>query len=72
MVRREGILVEIEKSLIEKGYEQTLVVTKDELEKSFLHHNGHFEEIFSRPVEDILVDWDLHKDNSVICFILKN
>lgn len=72
LVRREGILVEIEKSLIEKGYEQTLIVTKDELEKSFLHHNGHFEEIFSRPVEDILVDWDLHKDNSIICFILKN
>ncbi|MCM3601903.1 DUF2294 domain-containing protein [Robertmurraya korlensis] len=72
LVKRKGILVEIEKSLIEKGYEQTLLVTKDELEKSYLHHNGHFEEIFSRPVEDILVDWDLHNDDSIICFVLKN
>jgi uncharacterized protein YbcI len=72
LVKREGILVEIEKLLIEKGYEQTLLVTKDELEKSFLHHNGHFEEIFSRPVADILVDWDLHNDDSIICFVLKN
>ncbi|MGI8387270.1 Na-translocating system protein MpsC family protein [Robertmurraya sp. P23] len=72
LVKRKGILVEIEKSLIDKGYEQTLLVTKDELEKSFLHHNGHFEEIFSHPVADIFVDWNLHDDNSIICFILKN
>ncbi|WP_391558602.1 Na-translocating system protein MpsC family protein [Robertmurraya sp.] len=72
LVKREGILVEIEKSLIDKGYEQTLMVTKDELEKSFLHHNGHFEDIFSLPVADIFVDWDLQADNSIICFILKN
>ncbi len=72
LVKREGILIEIEKSLIAKGYEETLMVTKDELEKSYLHHNGHFEEIFSRPVADIFVDWNFHADNSIMCFILKN
>jgi uncharacterized protein YbcI len=71
LVKRDGILVQIEKALIEKGYEQTLLVTKDELEKSYLHRDGRFEEIFHNPVADIFVDWDLSEDRSIICFILK-
>jgi uncharacterized protein YbcI len=71
LVKREGILVQIEKALIAKGYEQTLIVTKDELEKSYLHRDGRFEEIFSNPVADIFVDWDLNEDRSIICFVLK-
>ncbi|WP_413302712.1 Na-translocating system protein MpsC family protein [Bacillus sp. 1P10SD] len=71
LVKRDGILVRIEKALIAKGFEQTLSVTKDELEKSYLHRDGRFEEIFSNPVGDIFVDWDFHEDNSIICFILK-
>jgi uncharacterized protein YbcI len=72
LVKRDGILIQIEKALIEKGYEHTLLVTKDELEKLYLHRNGHFEEIFNRPVADIFVDWDFDADNSMICFVLKN
>lgn len=71
LVKRDGILVRIEKTLIEKGFEQTLKVTKDELEKSYLHHDGRFEEIFSNPVADIFVDWDFNEDNSFMCFVLK-
>lgn len=71
LVKRDGILVRIEKALIAKGFEQTLSVTKDELEKSYLHRDGRFEEIFSNPVTDIFVDWDFHEDNSIICFVLK-
>ena len=72
LVKRDGILIQIEKALIDKGYEHTLLVTKDELEKLYLHRNGHFEDIFNRPVADIFVDWDFHADNSMICFVLKN
>jgi uncharacterized protein YbcI len=72
LIKRDGILVQIEKALIEKGYEQTLIVTKDELEKSYLHRDGSFEEIFSNPVADIFVDWDLSKDRSITCFVLKD
>jgi uncharacterized protein YbcI len=72
LVKRDGILIQIEKALIEKGYEHTLLVTKDELEKLYLHRNGHFEEIFSQPIADIFVDWDFNADNSMICFVLKN
>lgn len=71
LVKRDGILIKIEKKLIEKGYGQTLMVTKDELEKSYLHRNGHFEELLGSPVKDIFVDWDFHEDQSMICFILK-
>jgi uncharacterized protein YbcI len=71
LVKRYGILVPIEKALIAKGYEQQLLVTKDELEKSYYHHDGRFESIFKQPVADIFVDWNLNDDNSMMCFILK-
>lgn len=72
LIKREGILVQIEKALIKKGYDQTLIVTKDELEKSYFHRNGHFEDIFRLPVADIFVDWNLNEDNSMMCFVLKS
>ena len=72
LVKRDGILVQIEKALILKGYEQTLLVTKDELEKSYLHRDGRFEEIFKKPVADIFVDWDLSENRSIISFVLKD
>jgi len=71
LVKRDGILVQIEKQLIIKGYEQTLMVTKDELEKSYLHRDSRFEEIFRNPVADIFVDWDFSEDRSIMCFVLK-
>lgn len=71
LVKRDGILVQIEKALISKGYEQTLIVTKDELEKSFFHRNGHFGEIFNQQVADIFIDWNVNEDNSLIGFVLK-
>jgi uncharacterized protein YbcI len=71
LVKRDGILVRIERVLNAKGFEQTLLVTKDELEKSYLHRDGRFEEIFSNPVADIFVDWDFNEDKSIICFVLK-
>lgn len=70
LVKRTGILVPIEKALITKGYEQTLLVTKDELEKKYLHRDGRFEDIFNQSISDIFVDWNLHDDNSMLCFIL--
>ncbi|ULT57906.1 DUF2294 domain-containing protein [Neobacillus drentensis] len=72
LIKRDGILVQIEKALVSKGYEHTLLVTKDELEKSYLHRDGRFEEIFHNPVADILVDWDLSEDRSIMCFVLKD
>jgi uncharacterized protein YbcI len=71
LVKREGILIQIEKKLIEKGYEQNLMVAKDDLEKSYLHRDNRFEEIFRNPIADVFVDWDFSEDRSIICFVLK-
>ncbi|MBB3112504.1 uncharacterized protein YbcI [Paenibacillus phyllosphaerae] len=70
LVKRTGILVPIEKALIAKGYEQTLLVTKDELEKSYFNREGRFNEIFQQKVADIFVDWNLNDDNSMLGFVL--
>lgn len=71
IVKRVGILVPIEKALIERGFRQELHVTKDILEKSYLHRHGTFDQIFKQHVKDIFVDWDMNEDYSLICFILK-
>ncbi|HYK73483.1 MAG TPA: Na-translocating system protein MpsC family protein [Pseudoneobacillus sp.] len=71
LVKRFGILVPIEKALILKGFQEELLITKDELEKSYYHRDGRFETIFKQPVADIFVDWNVHEDNSMMCFILK-
>ncbi|MED4225421.1 Na-translocating system protein MpsC family protein [Neobacillus cucumis] len=70
LVKRYGILVPIEKALIQNGYEQALLVTKDKLEKTYLHQHGRFEEIFKKPITDIFVDWNLKEDRSLTYFFL--
>ena len=72
LIERKGILVPIEKSLIQKGYADELKVTKDELEKSHFHRSGKFEEIFQTSVKDIFIDWNFKEDKSYMAFILDN
>lgn len=69
-VERTGILIQIEKALIERGFEQELRYTKDQLEKSYFHRHGDFEEIFHKQVRDIFIDWNFHGNKSVLVFIL--
>jgi uncharacterized protein YbcI len=71
LVFRKGILVPIEKALLNKGYEQTLLVTKDDLEKTYYHRDGRFDEIFNAKIADIFVDWNLSEDQSMICLVVK-
>jgi uncharacterized protein YbcI len=71
LVKREGILIQIEKALISKGYKNELLITKDELEKEYFHRYSKFNEILTRVVRDIFIDWDLEKDKSLMAFILK-
>jgi len=71
IVKRIGILVPIEKALIAKGFQETLLVTKDDLEKTYFHRDGRFEEVFQQPVADIFIDWNLQGDDCIMCFVLK-
>ncbi|WP_102347842.1 DUF2294 domain-containing protein [Bacillus sp. Marseille-P3661] len=72
LIERIGILVQIEKALIENGFHTELLFTKDELEKRYFHRDGRFETIFKNPVRDIFVDWNLKKDKSMMAFIVRS
>lgn len=72
LVERSGILVQIEKALIAKGFERELKFTKDELEKTYFHRDGRFEDIFNKPVRDIFIDWNFKADKSLMAFILSS
>jgi uncharacterized protein YbcI len=70
LIERRGILVQIEKALIDKGFENELKFTKDELEKSYFHRYGRFGDIFHTSVKDIFIDWNFKEDKSYMAFIL--
>nr|WP_263325235.1 DUF2294 domain-containing protein [Neobacillus sp. Marseille-Q6967] len=72
LIERKGILIQIEKALIQKGFQQELKFTKDELEKTYFHRDGNFEDIFNKPVRDIFIDWNFKEDKSFIAFILSS
>ncbi|WHY01153.1 Na-translocating system protein MpsC family protein [Neobacillus sp. DY30] len=72
LIERRGILIQIEKALIEKGFENELKYTKDELEKTYFHRNGRFEDIFNKSVRDIFIDWKLKEDKSMMAIILRS
>ncbi|MDQ0256952.1 uncharacterized protein YbcI [Evansella vedderi] len=71
LVERVGILIPIEKALIQNGYQEELKLTKGNLEKSYFHHQSNFDDIFNTYVLDIFIDWDFKMDKSMICFVLK-
>lgn len=70
LIERSGILIQIEKALIAKGFQKELKFTKDELEKKYFHRDGRFEDIFKRPIIDIFIDWNFDEDKSLMAFIL--
>ncbi len=71
IVVREGVLVAIEKQLISFGIDETLRVSKLQLEKGLLQQFDDYVSILNVDILDIFVDWDFELDNSVITFILK-
>lgn len=71
IVIRKGILVEIEKMLIEIGFEEHLTIAKRKLEKGLLYDRKKlFEEYLNVQIDDIFVNWDFNLDKSTIIFIL--
>ncbi|UHA60623.1 DUF2294 domain-containing protein [Metabacillus litoralis] len=70
LIERKGILIPIEKSLIKKGFAEELKITKDELEKTYFHRYGKFDEILQANIKDIFIDWNFKEDKSFVAFIL--
>lgn len=70
LVERKGILIQIEKALISKGFQEELRYTKDDLEKEYFHHDDRFDGIFHKPVKDIFIDWNFKEDKSMMAIFL--
>ncbi|MFZ4451389.1 Na-translocating system protein MpsC family protein [Salibacterium aidingense] len=70
IITRFGILVKIEKELIQNGFGEHLRLAKRHLEKRLLDAS-HFEEILDTKVNNIFVDWDFNRDKSYIIIILQ-
>lgn len=69
LIRRDGILVRIEKELIKNGFEEALRLSKKGLEKRLLKHS-EINTILDGKATDLFVDWDFAQDKSYIIFVL--
>ncbi|MDQ0230370.1 Na-translocating system protein MpsC family protein [Metabacillus malikii] len=72
LVERKGILITLEKALINHGFGEELRMTKDNLEKDYFLHERSIIELFQRPIADLFIDWDFVMDKSLMCFIIDN
>lgn len=68
IIKREGILIPLEKELISLGYENTLKTTKRKMEKRYLEDTTTIAPMLGKELSDIYVDWDFDKDTSVIAY----
>ncbi|RUT30630.1 DUF2294 family protein [Paenibacillus zeisoli] len=68
IVIREGILIILEKELLDMGYENILKSTKRKMEKRFLDQETDFTKVLNKTLSDIYVDWDFTRDRSVIAY----
>ncbi|MEK4849818.1 Na-translocating system protein MpsC family protein [Paenibacillus sp. FSL H7-0756] len=68
IIKREGIMIPLEKELIGLGYENTLKTTKRKMEKRYLEDTTTIAQMLGKELADIYVDWDFDKDTSVIAY----
>ena len=69
LVKRVGILVEIEKALIANGYSEELKISKRPLESELLD-KPRLERILDRKIDETFLDWDFEEDVGYIVFTL--
>ncbi|MFD1032503.1 DUF2294 domain-containing protein [Metaplanococcus flavidus] len=70
LVKRQEILVGIEKALIADGYTEVLKLTKRPLEQKLLRE-ALLEKTLKRKIVEIFMDWDFDLDVGYIVFILE-
>ncbi|WP_252314160.1 Na-translocating system protein MpsC family protein [Sinobaca sp. H24] len=69
LIVREGILVAIEKKLIEMGHGYALKTAKRIVEKELFYRQDVFSSILHVNVQNIYVDWDFIYDKSTIVIV---
>ncbi|SDO18543.1 Na-translocating system protein MpsC family protein [Alkalicoccus daliensis] len=66
---REGILVDIEKKLIEMGEGRSLKVAKRDVEKKLFNKKDLIRNILKVNIQEIFVDWNFRDDKSTIVIV---
>ena len=71
LVKRSGILVGIERALIENGYMEILKLTKRPLEQQLLNE-APLSKALGREIIETFMDWNFEQDLGYIVFVLKS
>jgi len=71
LVKRSGILVGIERALIEDGYMEILKLTKRPLEQQLLK-DAPLSKALGREIIETFMDWNFEQDLGYIVFVLKS
>lgn len=68
VIQLEGVLLQIESLLYEKGDSDLLLEQSREIKNRYISCKEQFEEIFNRAIEDIFIMWDYEKDRNYLVF----
>ncbi|HZG77349.1 MAG TPA: Na-translocating system protein MpsC family protein [Paenibacillus sp.] len=71
VIMRLGILIPIEKALLERGFDRELRIAKDQLEKQLFQQSPVFAQLLGGAIENVFVDWNFANDEGIVCFQLK-
>ncbi|MBW7453945.1 Na-translocating system protein MpsC family protein [Paenibacillus sepulcri] len=72
IIIRYGLLIKIEKQLLDLGYEGTLRISKRVLEKHHFAHDVDMKQILGKTVEGLFLDWKFERDKSILVYTFKN
>ncbi|QOR67247.1 DUF2294 family protein [Cytobacillus suaedae] len=70
VIECQEIMLDIEKVLYKKGYEEILIERSKEIRNSYTQHIPLFEEALGRRIESLFIMWDYENDNGYVLFSL--
>ncbi|WP_046228277.1 Na-translocating system protein MpsC family protein [Paenibacillus dauci] len=71
VVLRKGLLINLEKQIIQKGFNSALRVSKRELELGHFLEELPILDLLGRPLRTAYLDWDFEQDFSMLLLILE-
>ncbi|MDN3427270.1 Na-translocating system protein MpsC family protein [Microbacterium sp. APC 3898] len=70
LIRREGILIEIEKELIRNNFTEQLKLAKRPLEAKLIY-NSSLEQLLNRKITEAFTDWDFKDDIGYMVLLIE-
>ncbi len=72
VVIRRGLLIDLEKALLEDGHEEALRRAKRKVEKYQLAENARVSDIIGRKLEGVYLDWAFEADSSMLVYAFES